>query len=214
MIKSSRFGLQLLTLAPFVVAASALRAQDEIVAPTPGPQDAIATAAPDAHDDAAAKPPAVSDDAARKAEDRAATADASFDRTPRDCVSVPDIRRTVAIDDYTILFYLRGGDRVYRNYLPRQCPGLVRENRIAYKTSTTRLCDVDLITVLEQFGTGLRPGFTCSLGDFVPITKEEAEDLLVAKEDLGRKRRAIKSKPAELPPAEAAPESAPEAARD
>ena len=29
--------------------------------------------------------------------------------------------------------------------------------------------------MLEQFGAGLRPGFTCPLGDFIPITKEEAE---------------------------------------
>jgi hypothetical protein len=90
----------------------------------------------------------------------------------------------------------------------------VRENRISYKTSTNRLCDVDLITVLEQFGAGLRPGFTCPLGDFIPITQEEAEDLLVAKEDLGRKRRAIKSKPAELPPSEAAPQVEPESAAE
>jgi hypothetical protein len=214
MTKSKRFGLPLLGLAPIALAASALRAQDEIVAPTPNTADEIAAPAPRTGDDIAAAPGAAADDAARKAEDEAARAEASFDRTPRDCVTVTDIRRTVAVDDHTILFYLRGGNRVYRNYLPRECPGLVRENRISYKTSTSRLCDVDLVTVLEQFGGGLRPGFTCPLGEFTPITQEEAEDLLVAKEDLGRKRRSIKSKPVELPPAEAAPQGAPESAED
>jgi hypothetical protein len=217
MMKSTRFGLPLLAVVPIALAVPVLRAQDDIVAPTPSTKDEIAAPAPRANDDIAAEPPAVADDAARRAEDDAARADASFDRTPKDCVTVSDIRQTVAIDDRTILFYLRGGNRIYRNYLPRECPGLERENRIGYKTSTSRLCDVDLITVLEQFGAGLRPGFTCPLGDFIPITKEEAEDLLAAKKDLGRSRRAIKSKPAELPPSEATPdaatESVPEPAR-
>jgi hypothetical protein len=204
----------LLALAPAVLVASALCAQDEIVAPTPDAKDEIAAAAPAANDNLAAEPPAVADEARRQAEDAAAAADAAFDRTPRDCVTITDIRQTRAVDDRTILFYMRGRDRIYRNYLPRECPGLMREDRISYKTSTSRLCDVDLITVLEQLGGGLRPGFTCPLGEFTPITKEEAEDLLTAKEDLGRKRRAIKSKPAELPPSEAAPEAAPESAAE
>jgi hypothetical protein len=214
MIKSKRFGLPLLALAPVALAAAALRAQDEIVAPTPNTADEIAAPAPATNDDIAGEPRTAAEDAARDAEDEAARADASFDRTPKDCVTVTDIRRTVALDDHTILFYLRGGNRIYRNYLPRECPGLVRENRISYKTSTSRLCDIDLITVLEQFGAGLRPGFTCQLGEFTPITQEEAEDLLVAKDDLGRKRRTIKSKPVELPPAEAAPQAAPESAEN
>jgi hypothetical protein len=215
MIQSNRFGLPLLVLVAGALASSAVCGQDEIAVPTPSTNDEIAAPAPDANDEIAAEPSAARDDAAREAED-AAAADASFDRTPKECVTVSDIRRTVAIDDRTILFYLRGGNRIYRNYLPRECPGLARENRISYKTTTSRLCDVDLITVLEQFGVGLRPGFTCPLGDFIPMTKEEAEDLLIAKEDLGRQRRAIKSKPAELPPEDApqaAPESAPEPAR-
>ena len=212
MIKSIRFGLPLLGLAAVVLTAPSLRAQDGIVAPTPDARDEIAAAPPDSNDEIAAQPPPVAGDAARTGDDTAARAEASFDRTPRDCVTVSDIRRTLAIDDRTILFYLRGGDRIYRNYLPRECPGLERENRIGYKTSTSRLCDVDLITVLELFGGSLKPGFTCSLGDFVPITKEEAEDLIVAKQDLGQKRRAIKSKPTELPPSEAAPQAAPESA--
>jgi hypothetical protein len=69
------------------------------------------------------------------------------------------------------------GDSVYRNTLPNKCPGLQRENRIAYETHGARLCNVDTITVLEDFGVGFRPGFTCRLGQFVPLSPAEVEDI-------------------------------------
>lgn len=103
-------------------------------------------------------------------------AEAAFDRTPQDCLLVSRIDETEALDDQNILFRLRG-NRVYRNTLPRKCPGLLRENRISYSTSTARLCNIDTITVLEEYGVGLRPGFTCRLGEFVPLSPAEVEDL-------------------------------------
>ena len=69
------------------------------------------------------------------------------------------------------------GSKVYRNHLPRKCPGLERENRIAYETHGSRLCSIDTITVLEDFGGGFRPGFTCRLGEFVPMSAAEVEEL-------------------------------------
>ena len=122
---------------------------------------------------------------------------AEIDRTPADCVTTTTIDRTQAVDDRTILFFMHG-KKIYRNYLPRKCPGLQRQNRIMYKTRGSRLCDVDTITVLEQWGARLEPGFTCSLGSFLPITQEEVDDLL-RKSDAPRD--AIESKPAALPPA-------------
>jgi hypothetical protein len=119
-----------------------------------------------------------------------------LDRTPEDCIIVSRIDQTDAIDDQNIIFRMRG-DRVYRNTLPRKCPGLARENRISYKTTASRLCSVDTITVLEDFGVGFRPGFTCRLGEFVPLSPEEIEDL-----DLRRRGRetqgAIESRSVEL----------------
>jgi len=106
--------------------------------------------------------------------------DAPFDRTPEDCLIVSRIRSTEAIDDQNIIFRMRG-DQVYRNTLPRTCPGLERENRIAYETATSRLCSIDMITVLEDVGVGLRPGFTCRLGEFVPLSPDELEDLKAIK---------------------------------
>jgi hypothetical protein len=122
---------------------------------------------------------------------------AEFDRTPADCITTTSIDRTQAVDDRTILFFMHG-KKIYRNYLPRKCPGLLRQNRIMYKTRGSRLCDVDTVTVLEQWAGRLEPGFTCALGSFVPITQEEVDDL-VRKSDAPRD--AIEGKPAQLPPA-------------
>ncbi len=141
-----------------------------------------------------------------------------FDRTPEDCILSSSIDQTDAIDDQNILFYMR--DRgVYRNTLPRKCPGLERENRMSYELhGTRRLCSTDTITVLEQTGLGgggfggFRDGFTCRLGEFVPLSPEEIEDLeLLADEDRGGRRgrrtqSTIETSEVELPKAEAAGE--------
>ena len=104
----------------------------------------------------------------------------AFDRTPEKCIIVSRIDQTDAIDDQNIIFEMRG-NQVYRNTLPNKCPGLLRENRIAYETRSSRLCDIDTITVLEDFGVGFRPGFTCRLGQFVPLSEAEVEDLELKK---------------------------------
>jgi hypothetical protein len=142
-----------------------------------------------------------------------------FDRTPKSCILASSIDQTDAIDDQNILFYMR--DRgVYRNTLPRKCPGLERENRMSYElTGTRRLCSTDTITVLEQTGLGaggiggLHDGFTCRLGEFVPLSPEEIEDLeLLADENRsGRRGRrtqsTIETSEVELPKAETAGEA-------
>jgi hypothetical protein len=112
----------------------------------------------------------------------------AFDRTPEDCILASSIDETDAVDDQNIIFHMRG-QRAYRNHLPRKCPGLERENRISYKlTGTRRLCSTDTITVLEESvfggGIGFREGFTCRLGEFVPLSPAEIEDL-EAREDEG-----------------------------
>lgn len=122
--------------------------------------------------------------------------DKPFDRTPQDCVITSRIDQTDAIDDQNIIFRMRG-DKVYRNTLPRTCPGLQRENRIAWETSTARLCSIDMITVLENYGVGFRPGFTCRLGEFVPLSPAEVEDMdLRKKGEAGQ--RAIETSQVEI----------------
>lgn len=108
--------------------------------------------------------------------------DGAFDRTPQDCVIISRIDQTDAVDDQNIIFRMKGRE-VYRNTLPRKCPGLERENRIAYETRSSRLCSIDTVTVLEDLGAGLRPGFTCRLGEFVPLSPDEIELLELREED-------------------------------
>jgi hypothetical protein len=137
----------------------------------------------------------------------------AFDRTPRDCIMSSSIRQTEAIDDQNVLFFMR--DRtVYRNHLPRKCPGLEREDRFTYKLDgTRRLCSINTITILEDslFGGGglggLRDGFTCRLGEFVPLSPEEAEDLVRRGDDrTGRRTQStIETEEVELPKPDEAP---------
>jgi hypothetical protein len=118
------------------------------------------------------------------------------------------IDSTRVLDDQTILFYLRD-DRVYRNYLPRKCPGLSQQNRFSYESHTGQLCNVDAVTVLEQWAGRLEPGFTCRLGAFHPISPEEIEDL-EALHSGAKTRETIDVQPVELPDAEAEPAPAAE----
>ena len=189
-------------LGPLVLSAAALVATGAAAQGSP--------AAPAAESRAPGDSAAARDTPAAKAASADAKAD-DFDGTPKDCIMPSNIRQTAVVDDSTILFYMRGGAKVtYRNTLPHTCPNLAREDRFSYKTTMNQLCNIDLITVLEQWGAGLHDGFTCRLGSFYPITFEEAELLRKEHDKPNSTRGAIKTKPTELPPAKSeAPPAAP-----
>ncbi|MFQ5548457.1 MAG: hypothetical protein ACE5FV_09205 [Woeseia sp.] len=93
------------------------------------------------------------------------------------CIRSRPIKRTVVVDDYTILFYMRGR-AVYRNDLPRRCRRLSRDKRFLYRTTVARLCESDPITVLADSGMTMTSGPTCQLGRFHRISRQEADALL------------------------------------
>jgi hypothetical protein len=126
-----------------------------------------------------------------------------IDRTPEDCVFTNQIKDTDAIDDRTILFRMRGGGYLL-NTLDNNCPGLERQNRFMYK-SNGRLCDIDTITVLEQWAGALTPGFTCQLGQFNPISELEAQDLMKAPDEAAADANDIEVNEVVLPPGETEP---------
>jgi hypothetical protein len=97
------------------------------------------------------------------------------------CISLRLIDRTDVLDDQNILFHMRSG-LIYRNALPHRCPGLRFEDSFMYRTSIGQLCDLDIVTVLDNRGFGFTTGVSCGLGLFYPLTEEEAENL---KEELG-----------------------------
>jgi hypothetical protein len=124
-----------------------------------------------------------------------------IDRTPQDCISTNRIRDTSIVDDRTIVFELRGGT-YYTNILDRNCPGLERHKRFMHETSGGRLCDIDTITVLEQWAGRVTPGFTCQLGQFHPITEIEANDLVLGPDAARAISNDIEVKEVDLPPGE------------
>lgn len=95
------------------------------------------------------------------------------------CVSLMRIQRTDVLDDRSILFYMKGG-QIYLNRLPHRCPGLRWERAFMYRTSLSKLCDLDIITVLDNLGFGYSPGVSCGLGMFFPISEGTAKALKAA----------------------------------
>lgn len=86
------------------------------------------------------------------------------------CVSLSAVDRTEVLDDSTIMFYMNNG-RMYMNELPHRCPGLREDGTFMYRVSTTQLCNIDVITVLERFGAGFMQGASCGLGKFQPVSE-------------------------------------------
>ena len=93
------------------------------------------------------------------------------------CVSLSRVDDTRVVDEQTILFYMRGNE-IYRNVLPHRCPGLDGNSTFMYRVTTTQLCSVDVITLLEDFGSRFMPAASCGLGKFQPISEATAEEII------------------------------------
>ena len=100
------------------------------------------------------------------ARDRQAVPEATPDGKPVSCVQLSSINSTRVHGDSVIDFHMNGR-KVYRNTLPLSCPSLGFEERFLYKTSTSQLCSVDIITVLQS--PDLTQGPSCGLGQFQPV---------------------------------------------
>lgn len=97
------------------------------------------------------------------------------------CISLSRVDDTRIADEQTILFYMSNGD-IYRNALPHRCPGLDRNATFMYRVPTTQLCSVDVITLLDDFGSRFMPAASCGLGAFQRISDAQAEEILGAAE--------------------------------
>ena len=85
------------------------------------------------------------------------------------CISISRIKRSRPLDDYTILFTMRGGT-VYVNQLPYRCAQLGFEKRFSYSTFINRLCSTEIITV---FSPTIGPITSCGLGRFERLEPKE-----------------------------------------
>ena len=157
----------------------------------------VATRAVVAQDDAAES--AIAGGQARESRNIAAEVDpiVGLESEPVDCLALNRIRRTEVIDDSTIVFYSARREP-YVNNLPRRCPGLKSNGRFSYEVAGSRLCDTDLITVLEDFGGRFAPGFPCRLGVFHP-TNDEIVAILKNAAEGGAAAPTSTAVPVELP---------------
>ena len=83
---------------------------------------------------------------------------------PEDCIDTSSIRATQVPNDQTIDFHMRNG-AVFRNTLTNHCPGLSAQG-FAYRSTHSRLCSIDTITVVEARGV---PGPVCGLSTFQQV---------------------------------------------
>jgi hypothetical protein len=91
------------------------------------------------------------------------------------CLNARSIRGTDVIDDDHIVFEIQGR-RLFLNVLPRTCKGLSQQGRFSYEISTRSLCAGDKIRILREAGNTFYEGKACSLGRFVPISREDLEN--------------------------------------
>ena len=86
------------------------------------------------------------------------------------CIDTSRIDSTNVVSNDVIDFKMRGG-KVFRNTLPYSCSGLASQDSFSYRTSIGRLCNVDIIRVLDNYGGRLEEGVGCGLGKFQPVEK-------------------------------------------
>jgi hypothetical protein len=92
------------------------------------------------------------------------------------CVQLRSIKQTKILDDQNILFYTNN-NKNYKNHLPYPCGGLASADSFMYRTSESKLCNVDMITVLNKLGTSFMPGPSCGLGMFEPLDQQQLDAL-------------------------------------
>ncbi|WP_138379671.1 hypothetical protein [Luteithermobacter gelatinilyticus] len=102
-----------------------------------------------------------------------------FTRTGKyeNCVTLTQIDSTKVLDDQHILFEMKGR-KYYLNKLPHKCSRLGFEKSFTYRLSINRLCNVDIITVIDTTSGIVGP--SCGLGKF---------ELLEMKKDTAQKEK-------------------------
>lgn len=88
------------------------------------------------------------------------------------CVQQRDVDRIEAVDDNTLLFFMRGGT-IYQNKLGTSCPRF--EDSIAnYRSTLGNYCRGETFTLTDRM-TGMFTG-SCQLGDFMEYELAEDEE--------------------------------------
>ncbi len=103
------------------------------------------------------------------------SADPGSEKVQR-CLQLSRLDRTEVLNDHQILFQTQG-HKSYVNTLPYPCPGMRRDSTLMFRTSIDLVCDVDVVTIVDQLGWGLQPRASCGLGKFDPVDEDEVKQL-------------------------------------
>ena len=96
------------------------------------------------------------------------------------CLPVYSYNSVEVLDNRHVLFKGSGG-KLWLNRLRNRCPGLRRNDTLKFDVRATQLCNLDTFESIQLSGIGpTRTSATCSLGEFVPITKEQLEGIKAA----------------------------------
>lgn len=98
--------------------------------------------------------------------------DLSDSGSSSNCVALFRIDNVKIIDSRNIVVKTKNNE-YYLNNLPHTCPGLDERKAIMYKTATNKLCNLDIITVLDYIGGGYKTVGSCGLGKFKQVTEDE-----------------------------------------
>jgi hypothetical protein len=88
---------------------------------------------------------------------------------PETCIPI-NVIATTRIRSDSIIDFIAHDKRAWRVTLSSPCPTLKSENKFAYETSLSHLCNTDIITVLHDYASGIQRGASCGLSPFVPVT--------------------------------------------
>ncbi len=118
----------------------------------------------------------------------AAPLDASAYAKPERCLSTMQYDSVEILDDRHVLF--KGtGRRAWMNELRSRCIGLDRNSTPVIRLRDSQLCDLDTFQGVENsFGMMTRTSATCSLGQFVPVSPEQAQALRAAFKEARQRR--------------------------
>ena len=87
-------------------------------------------------------------------------------KTNNVCLDADHIVSTTVVDDRTVLYHMRG-NVIWKNTLPRPCPGLKFQQGFSEEIRSGFVCsNTQMIRVL-------RTGAVCSLGPFTPYVSPE-----------------------------------------
>lgn len=101
-------------------------------------------------------------------------ADELMEEGVRKCITTRTLKSTAVIDDWNILF-MKAGNTIYHNILPRRCKGLSKYRQFTYTTLSGSLCNFDNIQIPDDHS---RNGRFCRLGVFYEVTIEDIPDIV------------------------------------